>query len=720
MIGQQWLTIKDDIGKVRLQNEGDYVRVEIETALRRKEKIRVKPLLVDGTPMPLPEQLPDSIKPLAFRNAVLTTSTDFSSEATKLVGFLRRSPLEPSNGNPASNAPRWSMPAQSFYATEPQQQPYRQLRVYAYDPLLAAKLGRAEDNEALLEIRWETNLRPGPIGEYVEIIDVDPASRCCYPPVDLNAPSVLASLGFAPSETNPQFHQQMAYAVSMKTIAHFEKAMGRKALWAPREILDAGNMARTKYVQQLRIYPHALRAKNAYYSPEHKALLLGYFKTPASASGTGGGVVFTSASNDVVAHETAHALLDGVRGRFRDATNPDVFAFHEAFGDIVALFQHLTLPEAVRQQIAAAADPNQQNLLGQLVSQFGETTGRYGALRYFIGGARYQPARSDYDDMSKASDPRLAGSVLVAAVFDAFLKIFKRRTDDLLRLATGGTGVMLQGEISADLVNRLAREASKVAGQMLNICIRSIDYCPPIDIVFGEYLRALISADTDLVPRDRLGYRVALIKAFRDCGIYPRDVKQLSPGSLHWEPPPIPLQQADFRDALKRMSTDWDLCSGCRQAYDRSRRNANVLWHWLMDEDSIGDEQLATLGLIRIPQSQPDRIGEYDGELRPIEIHSVRPLRRVSPDRRIHSDLIIEITQSFRPTEMPGVRLRGGCTLIIDLASADVRYMVLKKVDPVGVCPQSGRSQGQLLRRSDKYTRTLRDDPSRAWIGEVL
>ena len=100
-----------------------------------------------------------------------------------------------------------------------------------------------------------------------------------------------------------------------------------------------------------------------------------------------------------------------------------------------------------------------------------------------------------------------------------------------------------------------------------------------------------------------------------------------------------------------------------------------------MDEDSIGDEQLAALGLIRIPQSQPDRIGEYDGELRPIEIHSVRPLRRVSPDRRIHTDLIFEITQSFRPTEMPGVRLRGGCTLIIDLASADVRYMVLKKVD---------------------------------------
>ena len=58
-------------------------------------------------------------------------------------------------------------------------------------------------------------------------------------------------------------------------------------------------------------------------------------------------------------------------------------------------------------------------------------------------------------------------------------------------------------------------EASKVAGQMLNICIRALDYCPPVDIMFGEYLRALITADFDLVPNDRLGYRIAFIEAFR-------------------------------------------------------------------------------------------------------------------------------------------------------------------------------------------------------------
>ena len=54
------------------------------------------------------------------------------------------------------------------------------------------------------------------------------------------------------------------------------------------------------------------------------------------------------------------------------------------------------------------------------------------------------------------------------------------------------------------------------------MCIRALDYCPPVDITFGEYLRALITADTDLVPNDKLGYRIAFIEAFRNRGIYPQ------------------------------------------------------------------------------------------------------------------------------------------------------------------------------------------------------
>jgi hypothetical protein len=214
-----------------------------------------------------------------------------------------------------------------------------------------------------------------------------------------------------------------------------------------------------------------------------------------------------------------------------------------------------------------------------------------------------------------------------------------------------------------------------------------LDYCPPLDIVFGEYLRALITADFDLVPYDRLGYRIAFIEAFRNRGIYPRDVKHLSPGSLIWEPPPLPPQQAKVKEVLKKMSTDWDLKSERQEAYKLSNENARVFWHWLMDETAVRDDELAALGLVRIPEPQPYKIGSQEGCLRKIEVHSVRPVRRVSPDGNIRSDLVIEVTQSFRPTGMPGTRFRGGCTLIIDLATAEVRYWYARKSIVPGALP---------------------------------
>ena len=65
-------------------------------------------------------------------------------------------------------------------------------------------------------------------------------------------------------------------------------------------------------------------------------------------------------------------------------------------------------------------------------------------------------------------------------------------------------------------------------------CIRALDYCPPVDINFGDYLRALITADSDLVAEDRYGYRVALLEAFAAREIYPEGVRSLSVESLRW------------------------------------------------------------------------------------------------------------------------------------------------------------------------------------------
>jgi hypothetical protein len=581
----------------------------------------------------------------------------------------------------------------------------RPLRVFAFDPLAATKLETLGINQTTIPVRWE-GLEPGPVGDYLEVVDVDPASGVAYAPVDLNQPWPLSQGGLRPSEANPQFHQQMVYAVAMKTIDHFEKALGRVALWAPR-LVKTKTGYENYFVRRLRIYPHALREANAYYSPDKHALLFGYFRASESDPGENlpGQTVFCCLSHDIVAHETTHALLDGLHRRFREPTNADVLGFHEAFADIVALFQHFTVPEALRDQIAKTrGDLAQQSLLGQLAQQFGQGLGRYGALRDAIGSVENGqwkptvPTPADYKNATEAHD---RGAVLVAAVFDAFLNIYRRRSADLLRLATGGTGVLPPGDIPYDLVNRLAKEASKTAEHVLNICIRALDYSPPVDMTFGDYVRALITADRDLVPDDDRGYRVAFLQAFRRRGIYPEFVRNLSTESVCWDSPELNIE---IEKGLEKMALTWDLHTNRQGAYDSSRLNAARLNEWI--KANIDEDRARSLGFSRLPSLL---VGKEEGKLSPFEIHSVRPVRRVGPDGQQRLDLVVEITQSWsRPN---GEKYRGGSTVIIDLEKKRLKYVVRKRV---GQAQRISNQQGFRMSLADSSIRsTYYDDFAR-------
>jgi hypothetical protein len=285
------------------------------------------------------------------------------------------------------------------------------------------------------------------------------------------------------------------------------------------------------------MYPHALREANAYYSPQKKAILFGYFNAIPYRPNLHmpNGTVFTCLNHDIIAHEVTHALLDGMHRRYVEATHLDSLAFHEAFADIVALFQHFTFPNVLKQQIAKTrGNLASQNLLGQLAQEFGKATGHHGSLRDAIGkmkGDKWEPRVPDPLEYHLKREPHDRGAILVATIFDAFLSIYKYRIADMLRLASGGTGI-LEGELHPDLVNRLANEAAKTAGHLMRMCIRALDYCPPMDINFGDYLRAIITADFDLVDEDPYGYKIAIIEAFQKRGIYPENIKNMSVDSL--------------------------------------------------------------------------------------------------------------------------------------------------------------------------------------------
>jgi hypothetical protein len=597
------------------------------------------------------------------------------------------------------------------------QPPFRKLRGYAFDPLLSNQSATADINSVIYRINWES-LQPGPTGEYVEVIDYDPTIKKFYEPVDLNNDFLLAQDGLAPSESNPQFHQQMVYAFAMTTIRNFEHALGRKVIWAPRRVAD-----RTKYqeyVSCLRIYPHALRDANAYYSPQKKALLFGYFAAPPAnpAQQMPGSLVFTCLSHDIIAHETTHAILDGMHRFYNEPSNPDVLAFHEAFADIVALFQHFTFPEVLKRQIAETkGDLAAQNLLGKLAQEFGTGIGNYGSLRDAIGtyeSGKWEPKEPNVEDYLNTSEPHDRGSILVAAVFEAFINIYKNRAADLLRIASNGTGILSQGELHPDLVNRLAGEASKAAGHVLSMCVRALDYCPPVDLTFGEYLRAIITADTDLVADDRHKYRLILIEAFRRRGIFPQGIKTLGVESLRYPPEPAAGREqtvlftklTEFLRAYRQeiiYETDRKEIYRISEEFMGGKNAPGVLsLHqriFYKFEESPDFERLSGLVFGADWKSLGVRTSTAYGageEGPSFSVENLRLVSRVGPDGNQINQIVFSLVQRagvkledgkvigyYIPADngdppKGGMQVRGGCTLIFDLDTLKLKYAITK------------------------------------------
>jgi hypothetical protein len=527
----------------------------------------------------------------------------------------------------------------------------------------------------------------------------------------------------------------MVYAVAMTTIENFERALGRKALWG-------ADLSKTneEFLPKLRVYPHALRQANAYYSPKKRALLFGYF--PASGNAPGeqfpGGMVFTCLSHDIVAHETTHALLDGIQPQFIEPSHPDTLAFHEAFADIVALFQHFTFPDVLRHQIAKTrGNLASQNLLGELAQQFGRAIGRYGALREFIN------AKPDPNEYATVLEPHARGAILVAAVFEAFLSIYKCRIADILRIATSGTGILPDGDLHPDLINRLAREAAKTAQHILNMCIRALDYCPPVDTNFGDYLRALITADMDLVPDDDLGYRIAFIEAFRRRGIYPRDIRTLSEDSLCWNDEkyrnPENNGGADKKEIgifeeirkspfLTEFIHKLEHCTDRETIFKETKRakaELNLLLKAIIKRKTTPKtrrdfEEKTGLYLLTETDEKVDGLRrQKDTDEPKFQVQKIQGARRIGPDGDDVNQIIISIVQTRNVAYDEKIRMdkltddekekvscfkfRGGCTLILNLKDLSLRYAIKKQIDN-----RDGRLTRQRQYRTSEVGASLR------------
>ena len=546
------------------------------------------------------------------------------------------------------------------YERKDDQPLYRPLKIFALDP----SVSRLEGATALINVPYE-QLQAGPEGRLFKVASEDGSS----PPLDLDDHNILISNGLDPSTSDKRFQDQMVYAVCSIVYTAFRQALGRHITWGfdPR-----ANRS------QLLLKPRAFEGANSSYDKATGEVSFGFYKS--QAKGEFPGTVYACLSHDAVAHEVTHALLDGLRAHFSLPTSADVLAFHEGFADVVAVFQHFSYEQVVRAAIRNShGNLTRAALLTDIARQLGQTRREAKtALRSALDFSKSQKkAGEDSDKEVRLYDPTLEphdlGSVLVFAVFRAFVTVFRRKTERLVRLATNGSGRLPAGELPADLQAALAEKASKLAAQFLTMCIRAIGYCPPVDITFGEYLRAVITADKDLVPDDRWGYREAWIDAFRIHHIYPSGVSDLSEDSVLWTPLKNdnaalwskPIEELAFRELKFNGDPAWPADA------NELTRQARALGQIVTTP-----EFMKTFGLAR----PGDPLLKGDEVLLP-KIQSIRSSRRVGPSGQVVFDIVAEVTQKRRAQFATGetCTFYGGSTVIID-PDGRIRYTIVKNV----------------------------------------
>lgn len=382
---------------------------------------------------------------------------------------------------------------------------WRRLWVIAQDPSVDVD-GRVLRARTIIPFG---TLAPGLRGLRFHVVDYDPVGRQLRPAASMT-PSAIGGASNADLVLDPRVRAQQVYVVAARTLATWEEALGRRLGWA------FGS-------HQLYLVPAAFEGADAYYDPDTQALLFGSF--PAIDPAADGEIIYTALSYDVVAHETTHAILDGLRQRFQEPSLPDQAAFHEALADIVALLSVFALPDVVAGLLgrpdaeggipSTDIDPDAlaRHALFGLAEQVGvATTAHRGtALRRSI---KLNPDPGLLSDPSY-EEAHARAEILVAAVARTLLDMWIRRL----------AGLHKKGE-SVDR-KRAAEEGATSAEHLLRMCIRAIDYTPPVDMAFADFLAALITSDEELAPDDEHHYRDSIIATFGAFGIFAQPVSRI-------------------------------------------------------------------------------------------------------------------------------------------------------------------------------------------------
>ncbi|WP_454659090.1 serine protease [Bosea beijingensis] len=356
--------------------------------------------------------------------------------------------------------------------------------VYFKDPLVAENFpGVGIDSDFYTP--WEPGLASGPTSARFAVVDYDASLDTLQLPAKWSARlcAYVAPDGKELAKSSGHFRQVSTWAVLQATLDHFESGagLGRRILWGFEG-------------SRLIVVPHAGYGENAYYDRKSKSLQFYYFDKDDKKR------VYTCLSSDIVNHELAHAILDGIRPHYLEAVTPETASFHEFVGDITAILMAFR-NNKFREELARRTNGSLEGdaLLSGIAHEFGEAVKGEDYLRSAANKLKML-------DVKDGFEPHRISQVLTGAVFDFLLALSVQ-----YRTRNKSTSV--------------ARALWFTIQRLQTMVIQALDLLPPVEVTFWDYAQAMLRAEFVANPTDPDHYREMLIDAFVDRGILDRAEK---------------------------------------------------------------------------------------------------------------------------------------------------------------------------------------------------
>ena len=326
--------------------------------------------------------------------------------------------------------------------------------------------------------REEDFFLDGPVSRRVAVLDFDPESGAVRPGAPFVPPGKrkLGSYDYSDEAGiyGKSFQQVNAFATVLRTMYLYEEpdALGRRLTWAFG-------------APQLLVVPRAGEMANAFYERDSHSLQLFSISRGADQP-----PVCSCLSRDIIAHETAHAILDGIVPDLYNALTPQSLALHEAIADLTALLMSFRSNQ-LRQAVLKATNGSiaDSSAFATVAPEFGQARDPSGMARYLRSLLNNKTLNREDKSLDENGvpnrvnryEPHSLSEALSGALYTVMVKIHGSLATDY---SASGKALFVGGE------------------RFKRMILRALDYLPPGEISFGDYGRAILASDQAAHPKD--------------------------------------------------------------------------------------------------------------------------------------------------------------------------------------------------------------------------